>query len=398
MKRLGPGVLIAAAFIGPGTVTACTLAGVSFGFALLWAMLFSILSTMVLQEMAARLGIITQKGLAQIIREVLITKWLRMVVLTLILLAIIVGNAAYEGGNIGGATLGMVALFGEDYGSYYPFLMGFIAFVLLWFGNYKVLEKVFIALISIMSLSFIITAVLTGPSLIEVLKGLFIPSFPQESTLTIIALIGTTIVPYNLFLHASLVNEKWTSKSDLNKAKWDTVVSIGLGGIVSMSIIIAAAAIPLDEIKGATDLARGLEPLFGDSARYFMGVGLFSAGITSSMTAPLAAAYVANNCFGWNAKPQDLKFRMVWIIILFLGIVTLQFQLTPIEIIKFAQIANGLLLPLIAILLVWIANKTSVLGKFKNLWYQNIFGVVIILICLVLGAKSIGRVLGWTLY
>lgn len=390
--------MIAAAFIGPGTVTACTLAGVSFGFALLWAMLFSILSTMVLQEMAARLGIITQKGLAQIIREVLITKWLRMVVLTLILLAIIVGNAAYEGGNIGGATLGMVALFGEDYGSYYPFLMGFIAFVLLWFGNYKVLEKVFIALISIMSLSFIITAVLTGPSLIEVLKGLFIPSFPQESTLTIIALIGTTIVPYNLFLHASLVNEKWTSKSDLNKAKWDTVVSIGLGGIVSMSIIIAAAAIPLDEIKGATDLARGLEPLFGDSARYFMGVGLFSAGITSSMTAPLAAAYVANNCFGWNAKPQDLKFRMVWIIILFLGIVTLQFQLTPIEIIKFAQIANGLLLPLIAILLVWIANKTSVLGKFKNLWYQNIFGVVIILICLVLGAKSIGRVLGWTLY
>ena len=387
--------MIAAAFIGPGTVTACTLAGVSFGFALLWAMLFSILSTMVLQEMAARLGIITQKGLAQIIREVLITKWLRMVVLTLILLAIIVGNAAYEGGNIGGATLGMVALFGEDYGSYYPFLMGFIAFVLLWFGNYKVLEKVFIALISIMSLSFIITAVLTGPSLIEVLKGLFIPSFPQESTLTIIALIGTTIVPYNLFLHASLVNEKWTSKSDLNKAKWDTVVSIGLGGIVSMSIIIAAAAIPLDEIKGATDLARGLEPLFGESARYFMGVGLFSAGITSSMTAPLAAAYVANNCFGWNAKPQDLKFRMVWIIILFLGIVTLQFQLTPIEIIKFAQIANGLLLPLIAILLVWIANKTSVLGKFKNLWYQNIFGVVIILICLVLGAKSIGRVLGW---
>ena len=395
MKRLGPGVLIAAAFIGPGTVTACTLAGVSFGFALLWAMLFSILSTMVLQEMAARLGIITQKGLAQIIREVLITKWLRMVVLTLILLAIIVGNAAYEGGNIGGATLGMVALFGEDYGAFYPFLMGSIAFVLLWFGNYKVLEKVFIALISIMSLSFIITAVLTGPSLIEVLKGLFIPSFPQESTLTIIALIGTTIVPYNLFLHASLVNEKWTSKSDLNKAKWDTVVSIGLGGIVSMSIIIAAAAIPLDEIKGATDLARGLEPLFGDSARYFMGVGLFSAGITSSMTAPLAAAYVANNCFGWNAKPQDLKFRMVWIIILFLGIVTLQFQLTPIEIIKFAQIANGLLLPLIAILLVWIANKTSVLGKFKNLWYQNIFGVVIILICLVLGAKSIGRVLGW---
>ncbi|MEO0570944.1 MAG: Nramp family divalent metal transporter [Bacteroidota bacterium] len=395
MKRLGPGVLIAAAFIGPGTVTACTLAGVSFGYALLWAMLFSVVATMVLQEMAARLGIVTQKGLAKVITEVLTTKWLRNFVLCIILFAIILGNAAYEGGNIGGATLGMEALFGSQYERYYPFLMGLLAFLLLWFGNYKVLEKTFIALISLMSLSFLVTAFLTGPNWTELLKGLLIPSFPAESTFTIIALIGTTIVPYNLFLHASLVSEKWKSKSSLKDAKWDTIVSIALGGVVSMSIIIAASAIPLDEITGAADLTRGLEPLFGNKARYFMGIGLFAAGITSSITAPLAAAYVANSCFGWNASLKDMKFRTVWMIILFLGVATLQFRFKPIEIIKFAQVANGILLPLIAILLVWIVNKSNVMGKFKNSWLQNVFGVVIILVCLVLGAKSVAKVFGW---
>ncbi len=395
LRRLGPGVLIAAAFIGPGTVTACTLAGVSFGYSLLWAMLFSILATMVFQEMAARLGIVTQKGLAKIIREVLTVKWLRILVLTIILFAIIVGNAAYEGGNIGGATLGTEALFGSGYSVYYPFLMGLIAFVLLWFGNYKSLERTFIVLISLMSLSFLVTAVLTGSDGMELLKGLFVPNFPEGSTLTIIALIGTTMVPYNLFLHASLVNEKWKSKSSLNEAKWDTVVSIALGGLVSMSIIIAASAIPLNDIQGAADLTKGLEPLFGNKARYFMGIGLFAAGITSSITAPLAAAYVANSCFGWNATLRDMKFRMVWMIILFLGVASLQFRFKPIEIIKFAQVANGILLPLIAILLVWIVNKSSVMGKFKNAWYQNVLGVLIILTCLVLGAKSIGKVFGW---
>lgn len=395
MKKIGPGVLVAAAFIGPGTVTACTLAGVSFGYALLWAMLFSVLATMILQEMAARLGIITQMGLATVISTVLEKKWVRGIVLGLILAAILIGNAAYEGGNIGGATLGMEALFGNQLSNYYPFLMGILVFSLLWFGNYKLLEKTFIALISLMSISFLVTAVLTRPDLTEVFKGLFVPAFPKESILNIIALIGTTIVPYNLFLHASLVSEKWKSPSDLKYARWDTILSIGLGGVVSMAIVIAASAIPIADIRDASDLSRGLEPLFGDKARYFMGIGLFAAGITSSITAPLAAAYVANSCFGWKASMNDSRFRVVWLIVLLIGVSSLQFQFKPIEIIKFAQIANGILLPLIAILLVWIVNKIRVMGKFKNTIFQNVLGVLIIGVCLLLGLKSIGKVFGW---
>ena len=395
MKRFGPGVLIAAAFIGPGTVTACTLAGVSFGYTLLWAMLFSIVATIILQEMTSRLGIVTQKGLAEVIREILTVKWLRIVILVLILFSILVGNAAYEGGNIGGATLGLEALFGTMGSKFYPFLIGMIAFLLLWFGNYRILEKTFILLISLMSLAFIVTAILTKPDMSGLIEGLFVPRFPNGSILTILALIGTTIVPYNLFLHASLVSEKWSSVNDLKYVKWDTILSIGLGGVVSMAIIVSSAAIPLDDVKGAMDLARGLEPLFGNMARHFMGLGLFAAGITSSITAPLAAAYVVNSCLDWNASMKAMRFRLVWMIVLLLGVLTLQFGYRPIEIIKFAQVANGFLLPVIAVLLVWIINKSAVMGKYKNTLVQNIFGIVIISICLVLGLKSIGNVFGW---
>lgn len=393
-KKIGPGILIASAFIGPGTITACTLAGVSFGYALLWAMLLSIVATMVLQEMTARLGVISQQGLAYIIKQQLKKKWLRICVVVIILGAILVGNTAYESGNIGGATLGLIALFGDDHANYYPALIGFLAATLLWVGSYKVLEKVFMGLIFLMSISFLITAALTKPDIVQILKGLFVPSLPSDSILTIIALVGTTVVPYNLFLHASLVGEKWKSKDNLKTARADTIISIGIGGVVSMAIIIAAAAIPSKEITGALDLAKGLEPLFGDTARYFMGTGLFAAGITSSITAPLAAAYVANSCFGWNAGLKDWKFRLVWLIILSVGVFSLSFNIKPIEIIKFAQIANGMLLPIIAILLVWIVNQKNVMGDYKNTVLQNSIGFLVVGLSLFLGIKSILKVFG----
>jgi len=393
-KKLGPGVLVAAAFIGPGTVTACTLAGVDFGFNLLWAMLLSIIATFILQEMSARLGIVTQKGLADVIKQELHNPIIRNSVIALIFSAIIIGNASYEAGNIGGATLGMEALFGTNYSSLYPFVLGGLAFVLLFLGSYKALEKVFIVLVLIMSLSFVMTAILTKPYMWELLKGLLVPSVPKNGILTIIALVGTTVVPYNLFLHAALVSEKWKSKDDLNLAKRDTMVSIILGGLVSISIIISAAAINSLEVNNVMGMAKALEPLYGSAALYFLGIGMFAAGITSSITAPLAAAYVANSCFGWNAGLKDFKFRMIWMVILFLGVFFLSFGIKPIEIIKFAQITNGLLLPIIAVFLLWVVNRVGVMGKYKNTWSQNVFGLLIILLSVVLGAKSILTVIG----
>ena len=393
-KKLGPGVLVAAAFIGPGTITACTIAGVGFGYALLWAMLLSIIATIILQEMSARVGVITQKGLAEVIGEQLVIPWLHYLVMGIILSAIVIGNTAYEAGNISGATLGLQVLFGSNYAPLYPWIIGFIAFMLLYLGSYKTLEKVFISLVLIMSVSFVLTALFTKPDIREILRGLFIPSIPNNSIFNIIALVGTTVVPYNLFLHASLIKEKWNSSDDLKSVRRDTLLSIGVGGLVSIAIIISAAAINSTEVKDALDLAKGLEPLYGKSAKYLMGIGLFAAGITSAITAPLAAAYVANSCFGWNTKVTDVRFRIVWMVVLFIGVISLSFGIRPIVIIQFAQVANGLLLPIIAIILIWIVNKSSVLGDFKNSIWQNVPAIIIIILVIVLGAKSIFSVFG----
>ena len=211
---------------------------------------------MVLQEMAARLGMVTQKGLGDAILSEISQKGLKTLVVGIVLAAILIGNAAYEAGNIGGAVLGVEALLGSEYAAFYPFVIGALAFMILWFGSYKVLERVFVLLISVMSISFLVTAALTKPNLFVLIRGIFIPHLPEDGLLTVIALIGTTVVPYNLFLHASLVSEKWKSIDDLKWAKRDTLISIGLGGLVSMAIIVSAAAINIDEVKGAADLAK----------------------------------------------------------------------------------------------------------------------------------------------
>ena len=398
-KNIGPGPLVAAAFIGPGTVTLSTVAGVNFGYALLWAMVLSIIATIVLQEMSARLGIISQKGLSEIIRTEIKQPLFKVLSIILILSAIVIGNTAYEAGNISGGVLGLEAVLGHhnlEIGSfslnYFSVAIGLIAFTLLFIGNYKVLEKALVSLVVLMSIAFIVTAIITKPNLAEVFNGIFIPKFPDDSILIIIGLIGTTVVPYNLFLHASLVKEKWKNKSDLKYARKDTIVAVVLGGIVSMCIIISAAAVQSTEINNATDLAKALEPLFGSFSKYFLAIGLFAAGITSAITAPLAAAFVATGCLGWSTKMTSKKFRAVWMLILVFGVLSSSSGIKSIEIIKFAQVANGILLPVIAGFLIWIMNKHAVLGDYKNTLRQNIISIIILVITVFLGTKSILKV------
>ncbi|MGJ8667131.1 MAG: Nramp family divalent metal transporter [Patiriisocius sp.] len=398
-KNLGPGTLVAAAFIGPGTVTVCTLAGVNYSFTLLWAMLLSIIATIVLQEMAARLGLVSGKSLASVVKNEIHNPALKAGAIILMLSAILIGNAAYEAGNISGGVLGLETLlhpsslnFGDFNLNLFSVLIGAIAFILLYLGNYKIIEKALVSLVILMSLSFIIAAIFTTPNISEVLKGLFIPSVPDESILMIIGLVGTTVVPYNLFLHASLVSEKWKGVTELNTARKDLYVSIALGGIVSIAIIICAAGAQQTEINNAADLAKSLEPLYGNLAKYLLSIGLFAAGITSAITAPLAAAYVAKGVFGWNVGLKDFKFRMVWGFILVIGVVFSSIGFSSIEIIKFAQIANGLLLPIIAGFLLWVVNKKNVLGNYVNSKLQNILGFIILITTILLGARTIFKV------
>ena len=389
LRDIGPGVLIAAAFIGPGTVTLCTIAGASFGYSLIWAIILSTFSTIVLQEMSLRIGLVTRMNLAEVIRTSIKSKILNRFIILLIISSILIGNTAYEAGNITGASLGISAIINYESINYIPVFIGLIAFVILYQGDYKILEKSLVSLVIVMSISFFITAIMTKPDITSLLKGIFKPQVNSSNLIVVLGLIGTTVVPYNIFLHSSLVSEKWNSIEKLKVARIESFISILLGGLISLSIIITAASVSNQNVTGVIDLAKGLEPLYGKFAIYFLGLGLFASGITSSITAPLAAAYVAKSCFGWNNSLKSKRFRLVWIFILITGVFVSMIKINPIEIIKFAQFSNSLLLPIIAIILLWLINDKNIISSKFNYKYQNIFGFLIVIISLVLGIKGL---------
>lgn len=183
----------------------------------------------------------------------------------------------------------------------------------------------------------------------------------------------------------------------LKDVQVENAVSILLGGIISMLIIITAAssASAVSEVQSAQDLATQLEPVFGSGAKWLMGIGLMAAGISSALTAPLAAAYAARGLLGWPADEDDPRFHAVWMSILGIGVLVATMGFKPIQVIKFAQVANALLLPLIALFLFYTVNQKEILGQYVNTRRSNGLGLLVILVTIVLSVKALGKVLGF---
>jgi manganese transport protein len=399
LRNFGPGALVAAAFIGPGTVTTATLAGANFGYALLWALVFATLATIILQEMSARFGTITQMGLGEALRERLAGSPWRWPLFALIMVALYLGNAAYQAGNLSGAALGIEAITGAGE---YTFrlavlFIAVVAGVILWRGNYKQIETTLIALVLLMALAFVATFIVVRPDISEMANGLLLPNIPDGSLLTIIALIGTTVVPYNLFLHASASKTKWEGKENLAAARTDTIVAIGLGGLITIFIVSTAAAGMFARglsVSGASDMALQLEPLFGAFSGYLLGFGFFAAGLSSSITAPLATAYAISEITGIEGGVTSPKFRAISLSVLIFGMMAAMTGIKPITIIVSAQFANGLLLPIIAAFLLFAMNQKAMLGEYANGWKANLAGAAVLVIALGLGLRMVARSLG----
>lgn len=395
-KKIGPGALVAAAFIGPGTVTTATIAGASFAYTLLWAILFSLAATFFLQEMAVRLGTVSQKGLGEAVRYKLKLPVFRFLAIGLILAAILIGNAAYEAGNITGAVLGLDRLIPGRQGL--VLLLGSIAFFFLWSGRFRLIEQLLIGLVAAMGLIFLLAAVLVGPDWAAVIQGMFNAQIPPDSLPLILGLIGTTVVPYNLFLHASSVLQRNFRAEDLSAARWDTLLSILLGGLITMAILITSAAAFSEteqSITSSNELALQLRPLLGDWSEWVIAIGFLAAGLSSAITAPLAAAFATTELFAWEGGMQSRPFRIIWLIVLLVGVVFSLLKFQPTTVILFAQVANGFLLPIIAGFLWWVLNDRSLLGDYANAWYQNLAAGLIVFVTLGLGARSIFSALGY---
>ena len=401
-RGFGPGAVVAAAFIGPGTVTTATLAGVDYGYTLLWALTFSIIATMVLQEMSARLGLVTGAGLGEAIRGQFRGRIARLLAIALIVSAIAVGNAAYETGNLLGATLGMRGIAGGQTWIWVLVFAG-VAFALLWSGKYAVIEKLLVAMVALMSLVFVATAIVLAPPIGELVQGLVIPRVADSRALLVaLGLVGTTVVPYNLFLHAAAVRERWDGIDDLPTARVDLFSAILVGGIISLAIVLTSAGAlrgGAGTIRSASDMAAQLEPVLGSWGRMCFAAGLFAAGMTSAITAPLAASYAVAGALGWKRDLRDPRLRAVWGGVLLAGVPfaiagtrpTIPLGFGEVSVILFAQVANGILLPAVAIFLLLAVNDRRRMGEHVNRAGANLIGGFVVLITLLLGALAIWR-------
>ncbi|MAW79717.1 MAG: manganese transporter [Parvularcula sp.] len=398
-RAIGPGALTAAAFIGPGTVTTATLAGAGYGYALAWTLVFATVAAIILQETAARLGVVSRLGLGEaVMRRFEDSPSIKWAAAALIVSALFIGNAAYEGGNIAGAVLGVEAAApGLASRATIAGALASLAGAILLLGGYRLIEKVLIGAVLVMTLAFAAALFMIGPDWGALFKGAAIPSIPAGAFPIVLGLIGTTIVPYNLFLHAAAARKRWQGAEGLAEARFDARLSIGMGGVVSILVLSTAAASLFGsglEITNAGDMARQLEPAFGAGATYLLALGLFAAGLSSAITAPLATGFAAAELFGFESDPSAPAFRIVAGSVLLVGALVAVTGTRPVEVILFAQIANGVLLPVIAVFLLYAANNRKLLGDHANGMLANLGGVLVTLIAAGLGIRGILRAIG----
>ena len=378
--------ILSAAFIGPGTITTAAKAGANFQFDLLWALVFSTFACLVLQEAAARLSIVSNKSLGSAIAETFGKVKGGWMVFLLIIGAIIIGSAAYQTGNLLGAAEGILLISNISSGPVI-FILAIIAGIALLFPSLQILARSLGFLVVLMGFAFITTALLIKPDVSDLISGSFIPQMPEGSGLLILGLIGTTVVPYNIFLGSGLTDKTQTIK----EMRFGISIAILLGGITSMAVLIVGSAISGEFSYVA--LGQTLGNKLGSWAVWFFGFGLFAAGFSSSITAPLASAITARDLFQHkNAKKwtqNGIYFKMIWGLVLVTGLAFGLAGFKPIPAIIAAQALNGLILPFISIFLWFAINNTSLMAQNTNSKFQNILFGSIVWVSLVLGLWNV---------
>ena len=337
-QQFGPGAMVAAASIGPGTITTATLAGGNFGFTLLWTVAFSVIATLMRQEMICRLGVIGKLRLGDAIVQKTQNSRLYIPAAALVICAIFIGNAAYEAGNITGAAIGFPAVNFMGINLWTIFI-GLIAFVLLASEKFYLIERALIGLVTCMALVFASTAIVVAPPITTIIRGLI--------TLCIV------------ITAAAALHGVGTPVSSLN------------------------------------DLASAREPLLGDSSSLFLATGFLAAGLSSAITAPLAAGYTITEIAKLRPELKDRVFRWTWQSVIVIGVLFASLSVKPLQLILLAQIANGALLPVIAIFILWVSNDKTLLAERSSNTLQSLLGCLVVGITLILGSRSILPALRW---
>ena len=396
--RIGPGAMVAAAFIGPGTITTASVAGATTGITLIWAIAFSVFAKVLLQELAVRSALATDRDLATLIRDFGAGYWWGAPLLLLIILAVGVGNAAYQSGNLSGAGIGLNTALGTNFTSV-VLLSATASATLIVINRYRLLERILVVLVAAMGLLFTGLAILLAPLLWVQPEVRLLPDFSYANLTLVLALIGTTVVPYNLFLHATAARQHWQGSSigeALKGARWESCVAILFGGVTTTAIVVVAAAL----VPSAVDqpainaVIEAIEVQMPGWGVMILGMGLFAAGLTSAIAAPVAAGWTICGALGWSVDPQSLRFKLVALTVVLIGGLFAVVTSRPSALILTAQVTNALLLPLIALVLIMVANSSLLPSSYRNNVVLNATGIAVLVAMTLLAGGKLFKILG----
>jgi len=372
--------VISAAFIGPGTVTTAVSAGSQFQLQLLWAVVFATIACIVLQEVSARFTIATGLSLGSAIEKKFGEQrgfWIKWLVGG----SVVMGCAAYEAGNILGGTAGLLLLF-EGNGKVYTVLLALVAAWVLWSGQGKWISTIMTVLVGMMGVAFLLLALNGNFTFSEFIFSSVVPSIPEGSALLTLGLVGTTIVPYNLFLGSGI-----SKGQTIPLMRIGLTISVLIGGLITVWILMAGTLV--GNFSSFSELASEFQQKIGMIGVYALGIGLFAAGFSSAITSPYAASVIATSVFGAEKKNT---VRLVWGIVLLIGFVFGISGVKPIPVILTVQALNGLILPLITGFLILIVNNRNLIPE--NARHAGWYNVILLLILgsvLLIGLNNIDK-------
>ncbi|MDP4270107.1 MAG: Nramp family divalent metal transporter [Bacteroidota bacterium] len=374
---LGPGIITGSVDNDAGGITTYAVSGAVYGYNLIWTLIPSFIVLVIIQEMNARMGIVTGKGLADLIRENAGVKITFLIFIGLLIADI--GNTTTEFAGVAGS----LEVFNVS-----KYISVPIAAALVWIlvvkGNYKFAERIFL-IFSVSLLTYVVSAIMGKPHWSEIGTSIIHPQMElnTQSLAMIIGIIGTTIAPWMQFYMQSSVIEKGLEMKNFRYSLIDIVVGCIATVVVAFFIIVACASTLHEkgiQINEAKDAAIALKPLAGALASQVFAFGLFVASIFSATILPLATAFYVCEAFGFEAgidKKWDeaREFYILYTTILILAVLIILWPNAPlIQISLWSQVINGLLLPVVLICMMLLVNSKKIMGEYVNKPVQNIIG------------------------
>jgi len=372
---LGPGVISAIAGNDAGGTATYSIVGARYGFTLLWLLFLVAISLIVVQEMCARMGAVTGKGLSDLIREEFGVRWTLFAMLILLIANVAVTISEFAG------IAASLEIFGLSKYLTVPLIAFFIWFLIVK-GSYRIVERVFIG-VCFIYFAYIFSGFMARPEWVQVARHTFVPSFSfnRDMILIAIAMIGTTVTPWMQFYLQSSIVEKGIKLKQYRFQKWDIIAGSVIAVIIAAFIIIACGAtlhIQGITVHEAKDAALALSPIAGNYAALLFALGLFASSVLGASILPLSSSYAICEAFGWengiskNFSEAPIFFTLYTILIVVGASVVLIPKLHLFSVMVFSQTANGILFPFILIFMLILVNKKRLMGEHTNSRLYNV--------------------------